>query len=217
MTTPANANEHSQPGPPGGGRRGRSVRRWGCVAALVVVTGAGLLFYRAIQNAREDARRSNCKGQLKQIGLALLNYREIYGRFPPPYLADASGRPAHSWRVLILPFLGAEPLYGSYRFDEPWDGPHNSKLADGILLHKDYSPLHCPSDKPESGKLNPLMTSFLAVVGPGTVWQEGKSVKQRDVTDDPDATLLVVEVANSGVHWMEPRDLHILQMAPTIN
>src|SRR5262249_22208558 len=41
--------------------------------------------------------------------------------------------------------------------------------------------------------------------------------KLDDITDDHESTVMLVEVADSGLHWMEPRDLHILQMAPTIN
>ena len=50
------------------------------------------------------------------------------------------------------------------------------------------------------------------------MWPEtGTTVFVRKVSDGNSTTLLVVEVANSGIHWMEPRDLHVLQMAPTIN
>ncbi len=42
---------------------------------------------------------------LKQISLALLNYENRYGTFPPAYVADKNGRPMHSSRVLILPCL----------------------------------------------------------------------------------------------------------------
>jgi len=38
----------------------------------------------------------------------------------------------HSWRVLLLPFLDQKPLFDQYRFDEPWDGPHNRKLVSQI-------------------------------------------------------------------------------------
>ena len=47
---------------------------------------------------------------------------------PPAYFADESGKPLHSWRVLILPFLDEGALYKQYDFSEPWDGPNNSRL-----------------------------------------------------------------------------------------
>lgn len=61
------------------------------------------------------------------------------------------------------------------------------------------------------------LTSYLAVVGPETVWPESGGVRPQDLTSGLRTPLMVVEVGNSDVHWMEPRDLHVRQMAPTIN
>jgi hypothetical protein len=183
------------------------------MSSLAVLIVLGLIFYPAVKDAREAARRSECKGDLFFLRFALQNYHEAYGCFPPPYIADADGRPMHSWRVLILPFIDQARLYNEYRFDEPWDGPNNRKLAGKINKYA----FHCASDVPASGEPDAPTANFLAVVGPGMGWQEGKCTKLSDISDDPDSTLLLVEVANSGVHWMEPRDLQILQMAPTIN
>jgi prepilin-type processing-associated H-X9-DG protein len=159
---------------------------------------------------RQAYRRTQCKNNLKQIGLALHNYHDKFGRLPPAYIADENGRPMHSWRVLLLPYLEQTPLYEKYRFDEPWDGPHNRKLADTIL-----AVYNCPSD--EHGGTGTTMTNYVAIVGTGTMWPENGTTDLRKVSDGTSMTLLVVEVANSGIHWMEPRDLHVLQMAPTIN
>ncbi len=157
---------------------------------------------------REVARRSTCSNHLKNIGLALHNYHDTHGVFPPAYIADENGRPMHSWRVLILPFLEQEKLYKQYRFNEPWDGPNNSKLHSQIV-----SIYRCPSaPTPADGT-----TSYVAVVGPRTMWPGDESSSLRDVRDDQDSTLLIVEVHNSGIHWMEPRDLHVTQMATTVN
>jgi len=51
------------------------------------------------------------------------------------------GKTPHSWRVEILPFLDQQPLYDSYRMDEPWDSEHNLKIA-----QKQVSVFHDPSD-----------------------------------------------------------------------
>jgi Protein of unknown function (DUF1559) len=64
--------------------------------------------------------------------LAVANYHETYGCFPPAYVADRDGKPIHSWRVLILPFLEQQELYRAYNFDEPWNGPNNRKLASRV-------------------------------------------------------------------------------------
>jgi hypothetical protein len=178
---------------------------------LVCLIGAGfLVLFLGVSETRPAARRSQCRNNLKQIALALHNYHDTYGSFPPAYIADENGRPMHSWRVLILPFLESSDLYSKYRFDEPWDGPNNRLLAD--RMPRVY---RCPSetrtDQPS------LMTSYLAVVGPETVWPGDKSRSISDIQDGTSTTLLVVESHNSGIHWMEPRDLHTGQMAREIN
>jgi hypothetical protein len=193
------------------------VKRWGCVVwPLLLFSGMFIALIPAVRNAREAANRSTCKGNIFSITHALWVYHEHYGSFPPPFVADADGRPMHSWRVLILPFYDKDEIYKEYRFDEPWDSAHNRKLADRIVWD-DHSNFHCPGDVSSSGKRDPLMTSYLAVIGPGTAWPETGCTKASDVTDGPESTLLLVEVANSGIHWMEPRDLHVLQMTPTVN
>jgi hypothetical protein len=158
-------------------------------------------------------RRSQCKNNLKQIGLALHNYHERYRSFPPAYVADASGKPMHSWRVLLLPFLDQQKLYDKYRFNEPWDGPNNRKLADSTV-----SVYNCPEDQ-RNQKLPKswTFTSYVAVVGADTAWPDRGTTSYPNFVDGISNTLLVVEVADSGIHWMEPRDLHIVQMARTIN
>ena len=104
------------------------------MATLVVylaVAAAGLAWLvRGVTRAREAANVSVCFGKLSYIHIALLNYQSVHGAWPPAYVADEQGKPAHSWRVLILPFLEEHALYRAYHFDEPWDGPNNRRLLD---------------------------------------------------------------------------------------
>jgi prepilin-type processing-associated H-X9-DG protein len=180
--------------------------QWGVVLFLGLLLVS--FFLPAIQTI-EPRGRPQCMNNLHNIVLALHNYHSGHGSLPPAYIADASGRPMHSWRVLILPYLDRNELYEMYRFDEPWDGPNNSKLHDLI-----GDAFRCPQD--HSGARS-TETSYVAVVGPNTIWPADHVVKLDDVTDGLSSTLLVVEIANSGIHWMEPRDLHVSQMTRTIN
>jgi hypothetical protein len=154
-------------------------------------------------------RRVECINNLKHITLALQNYHDAHGTFPPAYFADKNGRPMHSWRVLILPFMDEGKLYDQYDFNEPWDGPNNSKLAAKIPRV-----FQCPSNY---GREQSQMTSYVVVVGPETAWPGEKATKLADMTDGSSNTILVVEVADSGIHWMEPRDFHVLQMSTAVN
>jgi prepilin-type processing-associated H-X9-DG protein len=171
---------------------------------IVIVVG---LLLPAFQAPRTTTRRYLCKCNLKQIGLALHNYHDRYGSFPPAYIADEDGKPMHSWRVLLLPFVEESNLYEEYRFDEPWDGPNNRKLHKQVV-----SIYRCPSATD-----NDIMTSYVAVVGPATAWPGSESTKFKDFSDGASNTIMIVEMANSGIHWMEPRDLHVLKMHPWIN
>jgi hypothetical protein len=178
--------------------------------AAVLALLAGCMSLLWIAAPVELSRRSACVVNLKQIALALHNYHDTYGTFPPAYVADEDGRPMHSWRVLILPFLESSDVYSKYRFDEPWDGPHNRLLADRMP----YA-YRCPSESRTSPPSH--MTSYVAVVGPETVWPGRSSRSLGELTDGAGNTLLVVESHCSGIHWMEPRDLSVYQMARTIN
>lgn len=187
----------------------------GIAAIVLVVAGLGYALSVAVNAARHDAQRSDCKGKLSQISLALYCYHQDYGCYPPAYIADENGRPMHSWRVLLLPYWEVGDFYRRYRFDEPWDGPNNRKL--GEETGSPYKLYHCVSDRPETaGADNSRMTSYVVVTGPETAWS-GSRTSRSDITNDPASTFLVVEVANSGIHWMEPRDLDIREMELTIN
>jgi prepilin-type processing-associated H-X9-DG protein len=115
----------------------------------------------------------------------------------------------HSWRVLLLPHfeeVGVKELYKQYDFSEPWNGPHNSRIAARMLV------LCCRSEDGEG-----FNTSYVAVVGPETAWPGTGSMGLKGITDGSSKTISVVEVANSGIHWMEPRDLTFDEAALGIN
>lgn len=147
---------------------------------------------------REHGERETCSLRMQQIGQALLAYHQDHQAFPPPYLNDASGAPVHSWRVLLLPYLGEQQLYAEYDFTEPWDGPKNRLLSSRMP-----DVFACPSD-PAGGS---GLTAYVAVVGSGFAFDRAKSVKLADITDLPSATVLFVECSGLGINWMEPRDL----------
>jgi hypothetical protein len=171
--------------------------------ALLVTVGAMVPRLRAQQ---ESNRHSLCLNNLHNIGLALTMYHERYGVFPPAHIADADGKPMHSWRVLILPFLEQQDLYDRYNFDEPWNGPNNRKLADSDLWV-----YRCPSSKQLQN------TSFLAVVDEATVWPGVTGRKTIHLRDGTSNTILLVESVESGIHWMEPRDLTLDDALKGIN
>ena len=181
-----------------------------CVLVGVLFCGGivAAMLLPAVQSAREAARRSQCNNNLKQIGLALQSYHDVYNSFPPAYIADANGKPMHSWRVLILPFMEQKPLYDRYNFDEPWDGPNNRQLAD--LIPPAY---RCPADPAAPGSTS---TGYAAITGPGAIFDGETATRFASITDGTSNTIMVAETT-AGMHWMEPRDLDVNQMTFNVN
>jgi hypothetical protein len=140
--------------------------------------------------------------------LAVANYNSTYGCFPPAYVTDRDGKPMHSWRVLILPFLEQQQLYNAYNFAEPWDGPNNHKLESQI--GRTYLRAGLESDHVGT-------TSFVAVVGPQTAWPGARPITDKEIGDGLSRTLHVVEVPDGRFRWMEPRDLEFDKMSLLIN
>jgi len=198
--------------PPSGRRSTSTVLIVLLVVCGAAVIGCGLLaglLLPAVQSARAAARRVQCSNNLRVIGLAMLQYESQYGSLPPAFVADKNGKPMHSWRVLILPFLERMDLYKRYNFDEPWDGPTNRKL-----LGQMPPQYHCiSSDVPFEKRL----TSYVVVVGKNTAFPGAKARELSELADGPARTLLVVEACHTGINWMEPRDLDLDAMNLRIN
>ena len=192
----------------GGRLRGRGLARagvvlgvLGCLFTLVVV------LMPATRSARSAARRSQCVNNLKQIGLALYNYRDVYGCFPPSAMTDKDGKPLLSWRVAILPFIEGSPLYSDFHLDEPWDSPHNLALVDRMP-----SFYGCPSDT----NRKPGTTNYQVVIGPDTAFTpDFKPLSVTDFTDGLAVTLIVGESTRT-VPWTKPVDLPHDPTAPLL-
>jgi prepilin-type processing-associated H-X9-DG protein len=132
--------------------------------------------------------------------MALFSYAmDNQNRLPTAYIADKEGRPIHSWRTSLLGYMDDFALASKYRWSEPWNGPHNSKLAERPLGF-----LHCPDDSAP-----PTETSYMVVVGPRTAFpgSNSRSLEEIEKGDGTSNTILSVEVRESGVNWMQPRDV----------
>jgi prepilin-type N-terminal cleavage/methylation domain-containing protein len=107
------------------------------VIAIIAVLIALLL--PAVQQAREAARRTQCKNNLKQIGLALHNYHDVYGTFPPGNTGGASftGLSVHA---RILPFIDQTPLYSKI----DWSISYLNQLPE--VVDAQIPAFQCPSD-----------------------------------------------------------------------
>jgi uncharacterized protein DUF1559 len=155
------------------------------------------LLLPAVQSAREAARRSSSKNNLKQIALAMHNHHDTFKKFPAQAITDDSGKPLLSWRVKVLPFLEQQGLYDQFHLDEPWDSPHNKQLV---------AQMPAVFARPGS-TAGPGMATYLAPVGDGTMWSPDKGTSIREMRDGTSNTMMVVEVDDeTAVPWTKPAD-----------
>lgn len=115
------------------------------VIAIIAILIALLL--PAVQQAREAARRSQCKNNLKQIGLALHNYHDTVGTFPLGVRRDSQGGWGMSWMVGILPYIDQAPLFNQLNPDIERSGyTGNGAVASRVRLNAYL----CPSSPLEA-------------------------------------------------------------------
>lgn len=154
----------------------------------------------------EGTHRATCSGFQEAIWTEIERYRDKHGHFPPAFIADKNGKPMHSWRILIL--ADREP-FNKYNFNEPWDSENNRKLADKLPVNF----FACPGDKHRSQ----WNTSYVAITGPGTVFPSPPADGKQEFTRDFVPSIMIAEMADSGIQWMEPRDLHVETMSFQLN
>jgi len=146
-----------------------------------------------------SARAQQCQNHLKQIVLAFHNHHDTFGKFPPLHTVDKDGKPLHSWRVAILPYLEQNELYKKIRLDEPWDSEYNKQFHS-----------QCPAffQCPQMVAKNPAikrdgLTTYSVIVGKNAYPEADKKYDLYMITDGTSNTLAVVE-RQVPVCWMDP-------------
>ena len=173
------------------------------VEVLVVIGIIGILMallLPAVQAARETGRRMRCSNNLKQIGLALHNYHDTLGSFPPAML-NPNYEARWGWAVLILPYLEQQPLHDKLTPDGgriPAPSPTNG-------LQTELPVYLCPSD--EWASTNPVFRDYgksnYALSG-SIASGHNRTTKIRDIRDGTSCSILVGErdtVKNIGAIW----------------
>jgi Protein of unknown function (DUF1559) len=143
------------------------------------------------------ASRATSQNNLKQIGLAMHNYHDSFGGFPPVAICDKKGKPLLSWRVSILPFIEQDALYKEFKLDEPWDSDHNKKLL--AKMPRVYM-------IPDTAKPGQTKTHYRVFYGNGAAFDLLLPGRFQDFQDGTSNTGMCFEAAEA-VEWTKPDDL----------
>ena len=195
-----------------------------CVIAIIAVLIALLL--PAVQQAREAARRTSCRNNLKQIGLALHNYVGSFTTFPPAstsiidygvWSSNSSQYHLHSWASLILPYLDQVNLQNQVNYNLSALDPLNATAASQKIAS-----YRCPSYVGNDYSQEPLyvalspkyaLRNYVAIGSTtvGNLWKSPDGViyaqsntRFADITDGTSQTVLVAETReqNAAV-WID--------------
>lgn len=200
------------------------------VIAIIAVLIALLL--PAVQQAREAARRSQCKNNMKQLGLALHNYHDTMSILPYGCHGDQTG---HSWCLYLLPYLDQANVYNKWNFNCSYYGTNQA-------LRQMPQPVYtCPSDTPTKWWDNNPLYNYAVCLGTtnnartsplnGVNWAAGafdvvdssggliayctvaapKTYRLRDINDGTSNTIFMSEVRQGpvnqdirGLAWYAP-------------
>lgn len=157
---------------------------------------------------REAARRKTCEERIGRIALAMQLYERDHGTLPPACTIDNDGKPLHSWRVVLLPYLGQQELHDRIRLDEPWDSQHNRQFhKEPVAFYQCPSATLAPdvwqSDYPTPEPLPAGLTTYAVVVGPEMPF-EGSEGKPLASFGPKRATMILIVERQEPVCWMDP-------------
>jgi prepilin-type N-terminal cleavage/methylation domain-containing protein len=182
------------------------------IAILAILIG---LLLPAVQKVREAAARMSCQNNLKQLGLALHNYENANGGFPP---ARRTTPHLHGWIALTLPYIEQGNLFDRYDQNVNWDHGNNDLPANHSVNSTLLKVLHCPSSPPNrTGTNGRAITDYTALndvqnnaftgtrpADPTRRGVLGLNVMRRitEVTDGTSNTLLLIEDAGRNQLWV---------------
>ncbi len=172
---------------------------FGVTFLLPIVAG---LMLPSVETVRAGVYAAESRWKLANIGLALHNYQDVYGRMPAAAIDGPNGEPGLSWRVAILPFVDerqGRELYSRFRLDEPWDGRHNSRLVERMP-----AVFALPGTPAAPGQ-----TYYQALVGPGAAFEGTVGPHVPSSFPDGAATTILVAEAARPVPWTKPEDLEV--------
>lgn len=165
-----------------------------CIPAALIA-----LLLPAVQQARSAARRTQSQNNLKQMGLAMLNFYDAEDHWVSGARTDAEGEPAQSWQTFLLPYIDQVALYQSIDLDIPWD---DSRQGDAF---RTIVPVYHNPSVSEMFTADGYATSHYA--GNVNVLLTDSQLTMADVTDGTSNTIAAGEVGAGFKAWGDPTNL----------
>ena len=189
------------------------------LVAIAIIAILIALLLPAVQMAREAARRMSCQNNLKQIGLAALNYEAAFGAMPPRRNMTAGNR--RGWGPTILPYVEQESLQGRYRFDKDFYAPENAAniavslplflcpsgtgprmitvVQNGVTSHGAAGDYFGPNSFSSSKYGNPALSGNVQITAMDDIIRRRRLA---DITDGLSCTMLVTEQAGRAAFYI---------------
>lgn len=175
---------------------------------VLILAGLAYLLLPSVSTPRWIANEFELRHNLKMVGLALQNYHDTYGSFPPSYVVDSDGQPLYSWRVLVLPFMEESELYDQFHLDEPWSSEHNQSLM--AKIPQTYQSPYVPFKEKSDG-----MTPIRGIVDEHewrTILRPRSGIALDEIPDGVGNTGLAVADPAHLVEWTKPEDIDPLAL-----
>lgn len=157
------------------------------------------------EKVRSAAERMTSANNIKQCIIAMHNYHGDNNKMPE-VMTMKDGKPLHSWRVMILPYLEHDNLFRQIKLDEPWDSEANKKLFESVEMPKEFA--H-PGKKDGNTKMTYYKVFYSKPdVTPRAGFSLGKpmTLGQMTVKDGTSNTIAMIE-AGPPVLWYKPDDI----------
>lgn len=178
------------------------------VMGLLMCGILAALLIPAVGAARDAAMRMQDQNNLKQIGLAILNYESAYQRMPTPKVINADKVPVYAWSIPLLPFMEETGLYSQIDWQnmQPWDSPENAGLFEGAAPRALQSTRAKQPTGSNEGHVF-VISAPKFVQGKNPMFVDGEWAKLRNIVDGLSNTIMAIQLVNHSVPWASPQTL----------
>ena len=163
------------------------------VVLFCSIISAAFFLGRYVEDLEDNIDRSSAAGKLSQLKVLLNDYFSDHGHYPSGKYLRNPGEPQHSWRLLLLPYMGEDWLnrYHRYDFSKRWDHPDNISAMDGQVPE-----LYRFRDSVDDS------SNFLLINSGGDV--SGRYFYTSCVLVETNANIILIATEKSSAHWMAP-------------